>query len=78
MSALQVSSVEQELDELRGRFAHWRATRESDQERIPQALWDEAVKISRQLPNSRVPILLAARCVCVRLLHPRARCREHP
>ncbi len=54
MSTPQVSSVEQELDELSGRFAHWRATRASDQERIPQALWDEAVKISRQLPNSRV------------------------
>ncbi len=35
MSTLQVSSVEQELAELSGRFAHWRATRASDQERIP-------------------------------------------
>ena len=54
MSTLQVSSIEQELADLNGRFAHWRATRASDQERIPQALWDEAVRLSRQLPNSHV------------------------
>ena len=54
MSTTQVSSAEQQLAELSERFAHWRATRASDQERIPQALWDEAVVVSRQLPNSHV------------------------
>ncbi len=54
MSTTQVSSAEQQLAELSQRFAHWRATRASDQERIPQALWDEAVVVSRQLPNSHV------------------------
>ena len=54
MSTLQVSSAEQELAELSERFAHWRATRASDQERIPQVLWDEAIRVSTRLPNSRV------------------------
>lgn len=54
MSTPQVSSVEQELAELSGRFTHWRASRASAQERIPQALWDEAVRLSGRLPNSHV------------------------
>jgi hypothetical protein len=54
MLTLQVSSAEQELAELSERFAHWRATRTSDQERIPQALWEEAIRVSTRLPNSRV------------------------
>ena len=54
MSTLQVSSAEQELTELSERFAHWRTTRANDQERIPQALWDEAIRVSTRLPHSRV------------------------
>ena len=54
MSTTQFSSAEQELAELSKRFAYWRATRASDQERIPQALWDEAIRVSTQLPNSHV------------------------
>ena len=54
MSTLQVSSAEQELAELSERIAHWRAPRASDQERIPQALWDEAIRVSTRLANARV------------------------
>lgn len=54
MSITQVSSAEQQLAELSERFTHWRATRASDQERIPQSLWDEAVVVSTRLPNSHV------------------------
>jgi hypothetical protein len=52
MSIMQISSAEQELAELGERFAHWRATRASNQERIPQALWDVAIRVSTRLPNS--------------------------
>ncbi len=54
MSTMQLSSAEQELTELSERFAHWRTTRANDQERIPQALWDEAIRVSTRLPHSRV------------------------
>lgn len=54
MPTMPFSSAEQQLAELSERFAHWRATRASDQERIPQALWDEAVVVSTRLPNSHV------------------------
>ena len=54
MSTLQISSAEQELAELSERFAHWRASRANAQERIPQALWDEAIRVSTRLPNSHV------------------------
>ena len=54
MSTPQISSAEQELAEVNERFGHWRASRASDQERIPQGLWDEAVRLSRRLPNSHV------------------------
>lgn len=54
MSTPQISSAEQELAELSERFAHWRATRANPQERIPEVLWDEAIRVSSRLPNSRV------------------------
>ncbi len=54
MSTPQISSAEQELAELSERFAHWRATRANAQERIPEVLWEEAIRVSTRLPNSRV------------------------
>lgn len=45
---------EQELEELAERFAHWRQTRVERSERIPQSLWDQAVRLSRVLPHCRV------------------------
>jgi hypothetical protein len=48
------SPAEQELTELVKRFHHWRHTRATARERIPQALWEQAVAVSRGLPLSQV------------------------
>ena len=45
--------AEHQLDQLAGQFEHWRQTR-THRNRIPQALWDQAVALARVLPHSRV------------------------
>jgi hypothetical protein len=46
--------TDHQLDQLAGQFEHWRQTRTHRGERIPQALWDQAVALARILPHSRV------------------------
>jgi hypothetical protein len=46
--------TDHQLDQLAGQFEHWRQTRSHRGERIPQALWDQAVALARVLPHSRV------------------------
>ena len=46
--------TDHQLDQLAGRFEHWRQTRSHRGERIPQALWDQAVALARVLPHTRV------------------------
>jgi hypothetical protein len=43
-----------QLDQLAGQFEHWRQSRSHRGDRIPQALWDQAVALSRVLPHTRV------------------------
>src|SRR4029453_616326 len=40
--------------QLAGQFEHWRQTRTPPRDRIPQALWDQAVALARVMPHSRV------------------------
>ena len=54
MSMQTVAQAEQALVELAERFSHWRQTRASTHERIPAVLWDQAVGLSRVLPNGQV------------------------
>ena len=46
--------TDHQLDQLAGQFEHWRQTRSHRGERIPQALWDQAVALARVLPRTRV------------------------
>ena len=46
--------TDHQLDQLAGQFEHWRQTRSHRGERIPQALWDQAVTLTRVLPHTRV------------------------
>ena len=46
--------IDHQLDQLAGQFEHWRQTRSHRSERIPQALWDQAVALARVLPRTRV------------------------
>ena len=46
--------ADHQLDQVAGQFAHWRQTRTQPRDRIPQALWDQAVALARVLPHSRV------------------------
>ena len=46
--------TDHQLDQLAGQFEHWRQTRSHRGERIPQALWDQAVVLARVLPHTRV------------------------
>ena len=46
--------AEHQLDQLAGQFEHWRRTRTHARDRIPQALWDQAVALARVMPHSRV------------------------
>lgn len=54
MSDDHLAQAEQALSQLAERFEHWRQTRANPYQRIPQALWDEAIALSRVLPDSRV------------------------
>jgi hypothetical protein len=46
--------TDHQLDQLAGQFEHWRQTRTHLSERIPQALWDQAVALTATLPPARV------------------------
>lgn len=46
--------TDHQLDQLVGQFERWRQTRSHRGERIPQALWDQAVALARGLPHTRV------------------------
>ena len=46
--------TDHQLDQLAAQFEHWRQTRSNRSERIPQALWDQAVALARVLPPTRV------------------------
>jgi crotonobetainyl-CoA:carnitine CoA-transferase CaiB-like acyl-CoA transferase len=46
--------AEHQLDQVAGQFEHWRRTRTHARDRIPQALWDQAVALARVMPHSRV------------------------
>ena len=54
MSLVSPSSAEAQLAELIGHFDHWRQTRTMRGEPIPDALWEQAVSLTRVLPLSRV------------------------
>jgi hypothetical protein len=46
--------ADHQLDQLAAQFEYWRQTRSHRGERIPQALWEQAVALARILPHSRV------------------------
>jgi len=46
--------AEHQLDQVAGQFEHWRRTRTHARDRIPQALWDQAVALASVMPHSRV------------------------
>lgn len=46
--------TDHQLDQLAAQFEQWRQTRSNRSERIPQALWDQAVALARVLPPTRV------------------------
>ena len=69
MSDDHLAQAEQALSQLAERFEHWRQSRRTPYERIPQPLWDEAIALSRVLPDSRVTKRLRlSRSLAVHLL----------
>ena len=54
MSPMTKAEAEQRLERLKDEFDHWRQTRRGLGERIPEALWAQAVELSRVLPTARV------------------------
>ena len=46
--------AEHQLDQLAGQFEHWRQTRPHPSERMPPALWAQAVALADTLPPARV------------------------
>ena len=52
--ATELLQAEFALAELAEQFEHWRRTRATAQERIPPALWDQAVALTTWLPRSQV------------------------
>ena len=46
--------ADHQLEQLAGQFEHWRQTRTHPRDRIPPALWEQAVALARVLPHSRV------------------------
>jgi hypothetical protein len=46
--------ADHQLEQLAGQFEHWRQTRTHQRDRIPPALWEQAVALARVLPHSRV------------------------
>ncbi len=54
MSRLPPAQAEAALEHVAEQFTHWRQTRAKARERIPRALWTQAVSLTRILPISRV------------------------
>jgi hypothetical protein len=54
MKRIAHAHAEQELVQLAARFDQWRDHRATRQERIPDALWEQAVALTTVLPLSRV------------------------
>ncbi len=52
--ATELLQAELALAELAEHFDHWRRNRATAQERIPPALWDQAVVLTSVLPRSHV------------------------
>jgi hypothetical protein len=46
--------ADHQLDQLAAQFEHWRQHRSHPRERIPKALWDQAVALTKTLALSRV------------------------
>ena len=46
--------ADHQLDQLAAQFEHWRQHRAHPRERIPKALWDQAVALTETLAPSRV------------------------
>ena len=46
--------ADHQLDQLAAQFEHWRQHRAHPRERIPKALWDQAVTLTETLAPSRV------------------------
>ena len=46
--------VDHQLDQLAAQFEHWRQSRSHPHDRIPEALWDQAVALAQTLLPSRV------------------------
>lgn len=54
MTMLSPSHTEDALHHVVQQFTHWRRSRSTPRGRIPPALWDQAVALTRELPLSRV------------------------
>jgi hypothetical protein len=54
MSLQTLEPTVPQLDHVVAQFAHWRQQRAHPSERIPQALWDQAVALTRRLSYSHV------------------------
>jgi hypothetical protein len=54
MTMLSPSHAEDALHHVVQQFTHWRRSRSTPRGRIPPALWDQAVALTRALPLSRV------------------------
>lgn len=54
MSRLPPAQAEAALEHVAEQFTHWRQTRAKARERIPSALWTQAVSLTQVFPISRV------------------------
>jgi len=54
MATKPILQAELALADLAEQFEHWRRSRATTQERIPAALWDQAVVLTTVLPGSQV------------------------
>jgi hypothetical protein len=54
MSLVSHASAEAELAQLIERFEHWRQTRSTRREPIPDWLWEQATQLTASLPLARV------------------------
>lgn len=69
----ETTEAEQSLRHLAERFEHWRQTRAHAHERIPLPLWEQAIALSRVLPDAQV----AKRLRLSQTDLKRRRAREH-
>ncbi len=54
MGQVSLAKAEQELRALINRFDHWRQTRATRRDPIPDPIWEQAISLTRRLPLSRV------------------------